>query len=185
MRKHHGSHTEMSPKTDYLNRLGYEDRDVALPALVKWWFILAAFIVGMFVISFLVYRLFVPDVRMERNRLPLTMTPIQKKPPAEAPILQVHPKRDMVVFRRDELKYLNSYGWVDESKGIVRIPIDRAMELTAERGLSRAGALPAAGSANAGVVAPGPRGFQATTPGTAPAGADRALGARPPGAPGR
>jgi hypothetical protein len=30
---------------------------------------------------------------------------------------------------------LNSYGWVDEEAGVVRIPIDRAMELTLERGL--------------------------------------------------
>ncbi|HEV2330417.1 MAG TPA: hypothetical protein VGY56_16670 [Verrucomicrobiae bacterium] len=30
---------------------------------------------------------------------------------------------------------LNSYGWVDRSNGIVRIPIDRAMDLLMQRGL--------------------------------------------------
>jgi hypothetical protein len=30
---------------------------------------------------------------------------------------------------------LNNYSWVDSSQGKVRIPIDRAMELLAERGL--------------------------------------------------
>src|SRR5581483_882040 len=30
---------------------------------------------------------------------------------------------------------LNSYGWIDRSNGIVRIPIDRAMDLILERGL--------------------------------------------------
>lgn len=30
---------------------------------------------------------------------------------------------------------LNSYGWVDRSNGIVRIPIDRAMDLILQRGL--------------------------------------------------
>jgi hypothetical protein len=30
---------------------------------------------------------------------------------------------------------LQSYGWIDQQKGVVRIPIERAMELTAERGL--------------------------------------------------
>jgi hypothetical protein len=40
----------------------------------------------------------------------------------------------------DERDRLSSYGWVDREAGIVRIPIDRAMDLLAERGLpARAG----------------------------------------------
>ena len=31
---------------------------------------------------------------------------------------------------QDEAKSLTSYGWIDKNKGITRIPIDRAMELT-------------------------------------------------------
>ncbi len=34
--------------------------------------------------------------------------------------------------RTDQLELLNGYRWVDESKGVVAIPIDRAMELAAE-----------------------------------------------------
>ncbi len=30
---------------------------------------------------------------------------------------------------------MHSYGWVDQPAGVVRIPIDRAMELLAQRGL--------------------------------------------------
>jgi hypothetical protein len=30
---------------------------------------------------------------------------------------------------------LNSYGWIDKSAGVIRIPIDRAMDLLAQRGL--------------------------------------------------
>ena len=37
--------------------------------------------------------------------------------------------------RLAEEKTLNSYGWVDEKAGIARIPITRAMELIAQRGL--------------------------------------------------
>src|SRR5438874_10708317 len=32
--------------------------------------------------------------------------------------------------REEATKDLNSYSWVDKSKGVVRIPIDRAMQLT-------------------------------------------------------
>jgi hypothetical protein len=35
---------------------------------------------------------------------------------------------------------LNSYGWVDRTAGIARIPIDRAMQLLLERGLPDVGA---------------------------------------------
>ena len=30
---------------------------------------------------------------------------------------------------------LNGYGWVDKANGVVHIPIERAMQLTLERGL--------------------------------------------------
>ena len=37
--------------------------------------------------------------------------------------------------RVKEEQQLNSYGWVDEKSGVVRIPIERAMELVVQRGL--------------------------------------------------
>jgi len=47
--------------------------------------------------------------------------------------------------QEDAEKALNTYAWVDKNKGVVRIPIDRAMELIAQRGLSttpQAGVMP-------------------------------------------
>ena len=41
-------------------------------------------------------------------------------------ITEMHAREDLL---------LNNYTWIDESKGTVRIPIDRAMELIAQRGL--------------------------------------------------
>jgi len=44
-----------------------------------------------------------------------------------------------------EEQTLNTYGWVDQKAGVVRIPIERAMQLIAERGLSttpKVGAIP-------------------------------------------
>lgn len=37
--------------------------------------------------------------------------------------------------RKRDLKRLSSYGWVDQSRGVVRIPIDRAMQLVAKEGM--------------------------------------------------
>jgi len=50
-------------------------------------------------------------------------------------------------FRYQQDETLSSYGWVDQSGGVVRVPIDRAMQLIAQRGLPtipQAGTAPAA-----------------------------------------
>jgi len=33
------------------------------------------------------------------------------------------------------MQKLDSYGWIDQDNGIVRIPIDRAIDVTVQRGL--------------------------------------------------
>jgi len=54
---------------------------------------------------------------------------------AEAPQLEVTPRSDRQRFQRNEAQFEQSYGWTDRSKGTVRIPISRALQLLAERGL--------------------------------------------------
>ena len=51
------------------------------------------------------------------------------------PRLQTQPFADIRAQHEREQHILHEYGWVDEKAGSVRIPIDRAMELTLERGL--------------------------------------------------
>jgi hypothetical protein len=51
------------------------------------------------------------------------------------PRLQRTPGPDLKAFRAQEDKVLDSYGWIDQSKGVVRIPIDRAIAVLAARGL--------------------------------------------------
>jgi hypothetical protein len=59
------------------------------------------------------------------------------------PRLQALPLADIHAQRREEQQVLTSYGWVDEKSGTVRIPIEEAMRLLAERGLPVAGQAPA------------------------------------------
>jgi hypothetical protein len=61
---------------------------------------------------------------------------IKEKPqlPPE-PRLQVLSAQDRAQVRAAEESVLHSYGWVNPSSGIVRIPIERAMQLVVERGL--------------------------------------------------
>jgi len=56
-------------------------------------------------------------------------------PPVPPPQLQPDPVADYNVYHLSADETLNSYGWVDQQAGTTRIPIDRAMDLLAERGL--------------------------------------------------
>lgn len=51
------------------------------------------------------------------------------------PRLQRVPKDGLAALRAQEAEHLETYGWVDEPRGVVRIPIDRAIDVLAERGL--------------------------------------------------
>jgi len=52
-----------------------------------------------------------------------------------APRLQVQPVQDLRQIRAEEDAVLQHYGWVNAENGVVRIPLERAMELVLERGL--------------------------------------------------
>ena len=51
------------------------------------------------------------------------------------PRLETDERNEIFGFRLQEEQKLHSYGWVDQNAGVVRIPIDRAMELIVQRGL--------------------------------------------------
>jgi hypothetical protein len=51
------------------------------------------------------------------------------------PRLQLDANKELRQMRAAEDAALNSYGWVDRSSGSVRIPIERAMEILAKKGL--------------------------------------------------
>jgi hypothetical protein len=51
------------------------------------------------------------------------------------PRLEENERQEINQFRLGEEETLNSYGWVDQPAGVVHIPIERAMELVAQRGL--------------------------------------------------
>jgi hypothetical protein len=50
------------------------------------------------------------------------------------PRIEEHPSIDIQQLHAQEDHVLSTYGWTDKNAGVVRIPIDRAMELQLERG---------------------------------------------------
>jgi len=63
---------------------------------------------------------------------PLAETDRQQFP--AAPRIEEHPALELNELRSQEDRILSTYGWTDKKAGIVRIPIERAMELQMERG---------------------------------------------------
>jgi hypothetical protein len=51
------------------------------------------------------------------------------------PRLQSTPEHDLKRMLQHEQLLKESYGWVNQASGIVRIPVERAMEIVAEKGL--------------------------------------------------
>jgi len=72
---------------------------------------------------------------------PLLSAAERRLPPD--PRLQTTPEADLRSLRAEEEERLTSYGWVDPAQGLARIPIERALEITAERGLPARPAPPA------------------------------------------
>jgi hypothetical protein len=62
---------------------------------------------------------------------------------APAPQLEETPVIDLQRERAAEDQILNSYGWVDKQQGIVRIPVDRAIDLLVQKGLPSRSETPA------------------------------------------
>jgi hypothetical protein len=112
----------------------FERTDVNATALLKFgfWLVMATLAVVL-----LLWRLYFVFVAEEAARQP--PPPVMKANPAKmappAPHLQENPALDLARFRAEEDLALGSYGWVDKEKGTVRIPIEVAMRLLAERGL--------------------------------------------------
>lgn len=63
---------------------------------------------------------------------PLAEMGQQQFPPA--PRIEEHPAIEVKELHSQEDNFLSTYGWTDRKAGVVRIPIDRAMELQLERG---------------------------------------------------
>lgn len=76
------------------------------------------------------------DAQQRRPRAPTAA----QAPAFPHPQLLVHPGRDREKLQDAERAQLDTYGWVDRSAGVARIPIARAMRLIVERGLPEVGA---------------------------------------------
>lgn len=113
---------------------GYEASDLTPRSIGIFLLALAAMILGVLVVSVWVY-----DYSADRLGGTEAPSPLAKPAAPSGPRLQVSAPKDTQELRAAEDGILKSYGWVDPAAGVVRIPIDRAIQRFLERGLPAAG----------------------------------------------
>jgi hypothetical protein len=111
--------------------VGHEETDAEVGPLVRFAIFLAVFTAIVAVLTIGFYRYLDSREQAEKApRYPLAAGVERPLPPT--PRLQTYPFDDVKGLRREEAKLLDHY---DKNAGTVRIPVGRAIELLAERGL--------------------------------------------------
>jgi hypothetical protein len=104
----------------------YERTDIE-SAAIAW---LAAGVALFVVVNPLLMPLVFPQ-SMQHNNTPSAPPALS----ADSPLLEISARDHLRKLKRSEAEFANSYGWTDRSHDAVRIPVSRAMELIAQRGL--------------------------------------------------
>jgi hypothetical protein len=111
----------------------HESSDVNFRAIVTFGISLTVVAALIHVLLWLLFMYFQNrEARTAVRLFPLAAEQQNRLPPQ--PRLQTNPRQDLSELRAAEEDVLNTYGWVDKTAGVVRIPIDEAMRLTVERG---------------------------------------------------
>lgn len=110
---------------------GHEKTDISLRAVVYTGVGLAALGALALVICWFFLFGLVPARRGEQRSLRHERAAAPLPP---EPRLQIAPWEEMKAQKAYEDNLLHGYGWVDRPTGRARIPIERAMEIVAERG---------------------------------------------------
>ena len=112
----------------------HETRDVNVRAVTRFGLgIGSGIIVAVFLMWFLFDRFAAREARRATPREPVAASNPQKQPPE--PRLRPDPVGDLAAFRAQEDAMLTGYAVSQTEKGIVRIPVERALELVAKEGL--------------------------------------------------
>jgi hypothetical protein len=120
-------HTDMVP-----THRGHETRDFNIRVVALFAMSLAILLAGSLALMAWLLDIFevTPEGYVPRGA-PIAAT--IPRPPG--PRLQTSPRGDMQEMLRAENARLQSYGWVDRTAGIARVPIDQAIQVVLEQGL--------------------------------------------------
>src|SRR5262245_32992587 len=116
----------------------YEPNTVNIPGVVKF---LVGLSVAVMIVALLMWGLlhYFDKRKAQEAPPPSPLAPGVRTPPEPrlqgAPGSISSPAEDIRRFREREDQALNSYGWIDQQNGIIRIPIEQAKKLIEQKGL--------------------------------------------------
>ena len=117
------------------HRPGFEQSDVNVVAVGKFGIALLLMTILAMALLVGVFNYF----KTQEGGEAITVDPVKVFP---EPQLEKTPIPDLKAVREAEDQVLNSYGWVDQQKGVVRIPIAKAMDMVVAKGLPVRAAAP-------------------------------------------
>ena len=110
---------------------GYEKSDATARPLLIYGAILAAIIIAVALLMWATFRIFAVEQSLGSPPVPFALGRLL--PPE--PRLQPDPRIDLKRLRKQEEDSISGYGWVNPTDGVIRIPVDRAMDRLIEKGL--------------------------------------------------
>jgi hypothetical protein len=114
---------------------GYETRDANARGVFYFLVYLGSGIVLSVLVCWGLFRYFSAEYAQSAPASPFAETRIVPS----SPQLQVNPIEDLQKFREQQQSALEEYAWENRQNGMVRVPIERAMELLLQKGLPAAG----------------------------------------------
>lgn len=115
--------------------LGYEASDAHPATLVAW----GVMLVSVTVLAALAAWAYFEVLAAQAARRDVQPSPLAATGPPPEPRLIVDEPAALKSVLEEERQVLGSYAWIDKQKGVVRIPLERAMELVAREGLPTRG----------------------------------------------
>jgi hypothetical protein len=107
------------------------DRELNLRAILGF----CAGVLGVTIVALLVMWWMSDSFKRQdqaKDAAPPPLAEAQLDPIPPGPRLQPAPPRDMDDLRARDREALTTYGWVDKTSGIARIPVDRAIQILAD-----------------------------------------------------
>lgn len=108
---------------------GYTDDDIQYGPLLKW-------ILSLWVTTGLTFVVLIWFLRGQRDGIHEKQGPAAERilPPANGPLLQANPIRDLDEYLAGQKARLTTYGVVDAAKGVYQIPVEQAIHRILEKG---------------------------------------------------
>jgi hypothetical protein len=129
---------------------GYETRDANVRGVFNFLVVLSVVLVLTYIVCWGLFRYLSAQPEEPASVSPFAET---RQLPL-GPQLQVNPRQDLLQYRDEQEKSLESYGWENRSAGTVRVPIEQAMELLLRKGVPVQNAAPPADAAKAASKGP-------------------------------